>query len=436
MNETPDRGLTSGSGMSSGASGKSVPGYEIAALREALGLAEHDQNTEHPIRVVIDEATTLKASLDKTLHDRAGVDRFVDTLRGYARRIADSGARGTITYTAREVLTTGVAEGWAEAETDPTRIDWAERQRRALIPFAVVDGRPVRPGLERSIQQGRCQLGLWGENPMADAIVTAEHEGTRYLLMIRRGDGEGWAIPGGKVDPGERPEAAARRELAEETGLRLKAEAWTYLRARLVPDPRGSDEAWAVTVPGRVDLGPMRQLPPVQGADDAKEARWIPADDYETLTRHLEQYNAGGVFAAHTEMLHQLLDPAERCPDCQVVPGQVHEVGCDVARCTLCGWQRLSCEHRDSLDDGEYYSDKAWSTWTGRWPGDLECEEFGWWVQDRCAEGLRFVACSPDAPGARADLNRLRYEEIRGVIRWSAHDQRYVMNDPQTPEDR
>jgi len=54
---------------------------------------------------------------------------------------------------------------------------------------------------------------------VAVAVVTREGR----VLVARRGDGshlEGlWEFPGGKIEPDESPEAAAARELAEETGL-------------------------------------------------------------------------------------------------------------------------------------------------------------------------------------------------------------------------
>jgi 8-oxo-dGTP diphosphatase len=53
----------------------------------------------------------------------------------------------------------------------------------------------------------------------AGGIVTrADDDGRRVLLVHRpRGD---WSFPKGKVDPGERDEETALREVEEETGLR------------------------------------------------------------------------------------------------------------------------------------------------------------------------------------------------------------------------
>ncbi|MBB2909153.1 ADP-ribose pyrophosphatase YjhB (NUDIX family) [Streptosporangium becharense] len=217
----------------------------------------------------------------------------------------------TRTYTHPDVLTTGVRDGWADPETDPTRIDWAVRQAAAAIPFAVVDGRPVSPGAPTGIRYGRNELGHWGEQVCADALVTATDEhGHRWLVMVERGDGHGWAIPGGTVDPGEEPADAAVRELAEETGLDLGEAHWQVPPARYVPDPRASDEAWMVTVPARCHLGTLARadLPAVTGADDAKRAAWVRADSYTTLTASLKATYGGRVFAAHEDLLRDLLD--------------------------------------------------------------------------------------------------------------------------------
>jgi hypothetical protein len=104
---------------------------------------------------------------------------------------------------------------------------------------------------------------------------------------------------------------------------------------------------------------------------------------------------------------------ASACSDCGARVGEKHDGGCDVARCLQTGGQRLSC--------GETH-DCGSDVWTGDWPGDAECREFGWWVQDRCAEGMGWVPCAPDAPGATEDLNRLAYD-----ARWDSGQRRWVL---------
>jgi 8-oxo-dGTP pyrophosphatase MutT (NUDIX family) len=44
------------------------------------------------------------------------------------------------------------------------------------------------------------------------------------LLLLRQPPGTGWSLPAGLMDRGERPEQAAVRELAEESGIRLSTE--------------------------------------------------------------------------------------------------------------------------------------------------------------------------------------------------------------------
>ncbi|MCT9929566.1 NUDIX domain-containing protein [Planotetraspora sp. A-T 1434] len=238
----------------------------------------------------------------------------------------------SVEYTHPDVLTIGIRDGWADPITDPTRIDWTARQARAAIPFKVIEGRPVNPCQQTGIRYGRNELGHWGEALAADAMVTAtDPDGHRWLVMVERADGYGWALPGGHVEPGEDPVAAAIRELHEETGLHAITSAWTALPARYVPDPRASDEAWMVTVPVRTHLGTYhRDDPPeVVGADDAARAAWVRADTYEHLVEYLTRTYAGEVFPAHRRMLADALVRVTQtpCPDCdgegQVLTAQV-----------------------------------------------------------------------------------------------------------------
>jgi 8-oxo-dGTP pyrophosphatase MutT (NUDIX family) len=55
------------------------------------------------------------------------------------------------------------------------------------------------------------------ETSAGGVVVRRAPPGVEYLLIL---DGHGnWGFPKGHLHPGERPEQAARREIAEETGL-------------------------------------------------------------------------------------------------------------------------------------------------------------------------------------------------------------------------
>ena len=209
----------------------------------------------------------------------------------------------TRTYTHPSVLA-GIAAGasWADPTMDPAEIDWTARLAVAAIPFQVIDGRPVNPCQRTGIDHGRNELGHWGEQQCADAVVIVTDQDGRWLAMVERSDGHGWALPGGYVDAGERATTAAARELAEETGLLLPLDSLVPLRPRYVPDPRASDESWMVTTPCLARI-PSRS--PIHGSDDAARAEWIPAESYTGLVAYLDA-RGGEVFPAHRELLRDL----------------------------------------------------------------------------------------------------------------------------------
>ncbi|WP_070013659.1 NUDIX hydrolase [Streptomyces abyssalis] len=63
--------------------------------------------------------------------------------------------------------------------------------------------------------------------PMGYALVVLWH-GDRVLMVYER-ERECWELPGGGIEPGESPRAAAVRELWEETGQPLEADAMRFV---------------------------------------------------------------------------------------------------------------------------------------------------------------------------------------------------------------
>lgn len=114
----------------------------------------------------------------------------------------------------------------------------------------------------------------------ADVVVLARGPAGPAVLLVRRAHEpfEGcWALPGGFVDEGEVPEAAARRELEEETGLRVEAPlSLVGVYGEPGRDPRG----WTVSA---AYLAVLDGQAVVKGGDDAAEAAWIPVPDIPGL---------------------------------------------------------------------------------------------------------------------------------------------------------
>jgi 8-oxo-dGTP diphosphatase len=112
-----------------------------------------------------------------------------------------------------------------------------------------------------------------------DVIVATRQRPPRLLLIRRRHEpfAGRWAIPGGFVDPDEPLEAAARRELEEETGVRAARLEQLHTFGAPGRDPRG----WTISV-AYVARVSARQVKPA-AADDAEEVGWFPLDQLPPL---------------------------------------------------------------------------------------------------------------------------------------------------------
>lgn len=103
-----------------------------------------------------------------------------------------------------------------------------------------------------------------------DAVIICQREEPMILLVQRKNDPfkNKWALPGGFLEDEEDLEEGAKRELKEETNLKISHLKQIGAFGEPGRDPRGRNISIAF-------LGIVDSEEEVQGNDDAADARWF-----------------------------------------------------------------------------------------------------------------------------------------------------------------
>jgi len=136
-------------------------------------------------------------------------------------------------------------------------------------------------------------------HPGASAVVPLlddPGEPDPRVLLIRQfrhaADDFIWEVPAGRLDPGESPEACARRELAEETGMRARA---VEPLTTIYTTPGFTDE--------RIHLFLARDLARGAHGHEADEViteiAWMPLPDVLAMIRRGEIVDGKTICALH-----------------------------------------------------------------------------------------------------------------------------------------
>jgi ADP-ribose pyrophosphatase len=146
----------------------------------------------------------------------------------------------------------------------------SSRERYRCSLFRITEDHAVDPGgfeIRRSVVQHAGSAVMMPIDTRGRILLVRQ-----YRLPARR---MMWELPAGRLDPGERPLQAARRELEEETGYRARQ--WRKLLS-LYPSPGYVSEKMTIFVATDLTKGEPRPM-----EDERIRCRWFTPSDLNRM---------------------------------------------------------------------------------------------------------------------------------------------------------
>ena len=123
------------------------------------------------------------------------------------------------------------------------------------------------------------------------AIICNDMERKNKIFATARGYGDlkgGWEFPGGKVEPGETPQQALKREIMEELSTEIKVgELIDTIEYDYPTFHLSMDCFWAAVITGQLELKEAEAAKWLT-KDQLESVAWLPADI--TLIDKIRQY--------------------------------------------------------------------------------------------------------------------------------------------------
>ena len=113
------------------------------------------------------------------------------------------------------------------------------------------------------------------------SVACLVRDDAQRILLVRHVEGR-WMLPGGVVDPGERPADAARRECWEEAGVVVDPVRIAGVYGgpeHFTTYANGDRAAWVVTVFDAI----LREGEPHAHDDETQDAGWFALDEIDAL---------------------------------------------------------------------------------------------------------------------------------------------------------